>query len=224
MYKIDDEFRPPGRVFMKAQRENPVPVPTRKSSLKQQQHHQQLVKGPAITTNLDDRNIQFQHEVTHEKTVQALITEYPPNYNQHNQNNQHVISRAPAIQSAPTNGNELVLASSTTGHFNPMMNNISSFQAITRNKRIATEVLGSSLETTKTSHRAPDGHRRTTTHIVRKVTTMSRAEESADAQNMMRTAKDVRTTEFGYESTRAIEPKRVKVTTTTIINFIQLVK
>lgn len=202
MYKIDDEFRPPGRVFMKAQRENPVPVPTRKSSLKQ------VVKGPPITTNLDDRNIQFQHEVTHEKTVQALITEYPPNYNQNY--NQNVIQRAPAIQPAPSNGNELVLASSNTGHFNPM-NNISSFQAITRNKRVATEVLGSSLETTKTSHRAPDGHRRTTTHIVRKVTTMSRAEESADAQDMMRTARDVRTTEFGYESTRAIEPKRVKV-------------
>lgn len=200
MYKIDDEFRPPGRVFMKAQRENPVPVPTRKSSLKQ------VVKGPPITTNLDDRNIQYQHETTHEKTVQALITEYPPNYNQ------NVIHRAPAIQSAPSNGNELVLASSNTGHFNPMMNNNSSFQAITRNKRVATEVLGSSLETTKTSHRAPDGHRRTTTHIVRKVTTMSRAEESADAQDMMRTARDVRTTEFGYETTRAIEPKRVKVT------------
>lgn len=203
MYKIDDEFRPRGRVFMKATRETNLPnVPVRKSSLKK------APRGPAITTNLDDRNIQFQHEVTHEKTVQAIITDYPSTQQyQYGVNNG---SSVPAITSSSSVGNELVLAKQSNHHYD---NNepVNSLQAITRNKRLSTEVLGSSLETTKTSQRAPDGHRRITTHILRTVTTLSRAEESAQGQDMIREAKDIRTTEMGYESTRAIEPKRVKV-------------
>lgn len=84
-------------------------------------------------------------------------------------------------------------------------------QAITRNKHLSTEVLGSSFESKKLSQRASDGHRRITTHIVRKVTTLSRAEENAQSQNLIQTAQN-RTTEIGYMTTQAIEPKRAKVT------------
>lgn len=183
MYKIDDEFRPPGRVFMKATREKPVnvvPVPIRKSSLKKPG------KGPAITTNLDDRNIQFEHEVTHEKSVEALITEYPGG--------------------KPTNNGEMIHYKTENGYDIP--DNVSSLEAVTRNKRTSTEVLGSSFESKKLSQRAPDGHRRITTHIVRKVTTLSRAEENAQRQNLMHTAQN-RTTEYGFMTSEPIEAKKV---------------
>lgn len=201
MYKIDDEFRPRGRVFMKATRENQttiehpiqqapsgggsrnvVPVPVRKSSLK---------KGPAITTNLDDRNIQFEHEVRHEKSVEALITEYPP----HQQRS----------TIAPSSSNHSsVTRYRTTDQGYDMPDSVSSLHEITRNKRTSTEILGSSFESKKLSQRAPDGHRRITTHIVRKVTTLSRAEENAQAQNLVKSAQH-RTTEMGYMTTQAIE-------------------
>lgn len=199
MYKIDDEFRPRGRVFMKATRENQttiehpiihqvsttssgrnvVPVPVRKSSLK---------KGPAITTNLDDRNIQFEHEVTHEKSVEALITEYPPHHSQ----TTVIPSTVATTRYRTTNEGYDVPDSSTSVH------------EVTRNKRTSTEILGSSFESKKLSQRAPDGHRRITTHIVRKVTTLSRAEENAQAQNLVKSAQH-RTTEMGYMTTQAIE-------------------
>lgn len=213
MYKIDDEFRPRGRVFMKATREsndssssvehhhqrNVVPVPVRKSSLK---------KGPAITTSLDDRSIQFQHEVTHEKSVEALITEYPSQ------------SQRPAIKTSTTMGT-ITRGSRgdgiTAGYDAPdgvgshsASTSVQSLQEITRNKRTATEILGSSYESKKLSQRAADGHRRITTHVVRKMTTLSRAEESAHAQNLIKSAHN-RTTEFGYVTTQAIEaPRKVQ--------------
>lgn len=195
MYKIDDEFRPRGRVFMKATRESPLnvlPVPVRKSSLK---------KGPAITTNLDDRNIQFEHEVTHEKSIEALITEYP-------------------ATAAATGRNEIGSSSSkqivhydtaaAAAGYDVPDHHTTAMETITRNKRTSTEVLGSSFESKKLSQRAPDGHRRITTHIVRKVTTLSRAEETAHAENMIKTAQN-RTTEMGYMTTHAIEPPVPKV-------------
>lgn len=190
MYKIDDEFRPRGRVFMKATRESPeyqknlVPVPARKSSLK---------KGPAITTSLDDRNIQFEHEVTHEKSIEALITEYPPH--------KSVFGTASGGASS-TNNHQVTHYKTENGYDVP--DNVSSLHAITRNKRTSTEILGSSFESKKLSQRAPDGHRRITTHIVRKVTTLSRAEENADSQNLIKTAQN-KTTEMGYMTTQAIE-------------------
>lgn len=190
MYKIDDEFRPRGRVFMKATHESPeyqknlVPVPARKSSLK---------KGPAITTNLDDRNIQFEHEVIHEKSIEALITEYPPH--------KSVLAGASAATKS-TNNHQVTHYKTENGYDVP--DNVSSLQAITRNKRTSTEILGSSFESKKLSQRAPDGHRRITTHIVRKVTTLSRAEEIADSQNLIKTAQN-KTTEMGYMTTQAIE-------------------
>ena len=63
MYKIDDEFRPPGRVFMKATRESPG-----NSAL--------VPRGSAITTSVDDKGVKFRHDVIHEKTVEAVITDY----------------------------------------------------------------------------------------------------------------------------------------------------
>lgn len=211
MYKIDDEFRHRGRVFMKATRENEttiehpiirqvsssttssstgrnlVPVPVRKSSLK---------KGPAITTNLDDRNIQFEHEVTHEKSVEALITEYPP----HQQSRSTTL--LPSTVATTTRyrttdeGYDMPDSSATAG--------CTTLQEVTRNKRTSTEILGSSFESKKLSQRAPDGHRRITTHIVRKVTTLSRAEENAQAQNLVKSSQN-RTIEMGYMTTQAIE-------------------
>lgn len=227
MYKIDDEFRPRGRVFMKATHENQstssnntVSVPV-KSSLK---------KGPPITTSLDDRRIQFQHEVKHEKTIEALITEYPPGEDYHrtassssytaSDSNRLASHKRPSIYDtasrSPTRDVSREITHYTSSNRNGLdsnydvTDNLSSMQAVTRNKRLSTEVLGSSFESKKLSQRAPDGHRRITTHIVRKVTTLSRAEENAQAQNLIKSAHN-KTTEIGYMTTQAIEPKRTKV-------------
>lgn len=244
MYKIDDEFRPPGRVFMKATRENPpsgqnaVPVPIRKSSLKKAvatSSSSSTSKGPAITTNLDDRHIQFKHEVKHEKTIEALITEYPPgdhyrsaasigdenrlvSSSQHHSSSSHKYdsSSVPHQTSGGDVSREVIHYTSSnrsgggSGSNVDIPDGVTSLQAVTRNKRTSTEVLGSSFESKKLSQRAGDGHRRITTHIVRKVTTLSRAEENAQSQNLVHTAHN-KTTEYGYMASRAIEPPRAKV-------------
>lgn len=181
MYKIDDEFRPPGRVFMKATRENPG------NSL--------VARGSAITTNIDDKGVKFRHDVIHEKTIEAVITDY----------------RNGDIRGGV--GRDVVDSSNALTYSMPIRDSGSTtdLQQITRNKRLSTEVLGSTMETTKTSQRAPDGHRRHVTHIVRKVTTLSRAEEREQANNMIKFSNDKRTIELGYSATKALEPKRVKV-------------
>lgn len=235
MYKIDDEFRPRGRVFMKATREsqqqsttssgepgsNVVSVPIRKSSLK---------KGPPITTSLDDRRIQFQHEVKHEKTIEALITEYPPgddyrppgsrSYSSDRTSKKlyesHTSSSSPqritAVPSSSLNdvSREVIHYSTNNDNGYDVTDNVQSLQAITRNKRTSTEVLGSNFESKKLSQRASDGHRRITTHIVRKVTTLSRAEENAQSQDLIHTSQN-KTVEMGYMTTQAIESKKPKV-------------
>jgi dystonin len=186
MYKIDDEFRPPGRVFMKATRENPPG-----SAL--------VPRGSAITTSVDERGVKFRHDVIHEKTVEAVITDY------RNGDSRYVSDR------------DVVDSSNALTYSVPVRDTGKSsmdLQQITRNKRLSTEVLGSTMETTKTSQRAPDGHRRHVTHIVRKVTTLSRAEEREQANNMIKFSNDKRTIELGYSATRALEPKRVKVAST----------
>jgi dystonin len=181
MYKIDDEFRPPGRVFMKATRENPG------NSL--------VARGSAITTNIDEKGVKFRHDVIHEKTIEAVITDY------RNGDSRGGIGR------------DVVDSSNALTYSMPIRDSGSSTDLlqITRNKRLSTEVLGSTMETTKTSQRAPDGHRRHVTHIVRKVTTLSRAEERAQANNMIKFSNDKRTIELGYSATQALDPKRVKV-------------
>lgn len=222
MYKIDEEFRPRGRVFMKATQESSIPSSSssttveRKSSLKKyhssgQPHYQQLVKGPPITTNIDDRNIRFQHEVKHEKTIQAVIRDYPDARDMPYPPGTSTTDQSMVLQQSISNG-----SGSGSGNIPIVSQDTQSYQAVTRNKRISTEVLGSSMESTKLSQRGEGGHRRITTHIVRKVTTLSRAEEQAHAQNLLAPPQgrrnSVRTTEIGYlEESRAIEPKRPKV-------------
>lgn len=183
MYKIDEDFRPPGRVFMKATRENPG------NSL--------VARGSAITTNIDDKGVKFRHDVIHEKTIEAVITDY------RNGDSRNSTSR------------DVVDASNALTYSVPIRDGRSSsdLKQVTRNKRLSTDVVGSTLETTKTSQKAPDGHRRHVTHIVRKVTTLSRAEEREQANNMIKFSNDKRTIELGYSESKALlEPnKKVKV-------------
>lgn len=166
-------------------------------------------RGPAITTNIDDSSLRYRHETKRERTVEAVITDYPgvaPPYGHNVPHERTNIERTVTFQDAvdgrrpsdfsralvPTRGEGI-----TTGS--------SSYQQVTRNKRISTEVLGSSVESTKTSQRAANGHRRVTTHIVRKVTTLSRAEENQQpAEDLLPPAKMIRSSELEYR--RALPP------------------
>lgn len=222
MYKIDDEFRPPGRLFVKATRETTtngsndgtVDIPVRKSNLKTVSSS----RGPAITTNLDDRAIQFEHEVKHEKTIEAMITEYPPsNYQHHYHQPPHHSNNLPQIMNTrdASTSKEMVVHTNN-GHNNALTkyspyDNDPNVDKIVRNKRLATEVLGSSMETTQLSQKAPDGqHRRITTQMVRKITTLSRAEESAYPERPNVVTRE--TSEIAYQSiTDGGGPKKAKV-------------
>lgn len=210
MYKIDDEFRPPGRVFVRATREtsensstsNTVDVPVRKSNLKS-----------AITTNLDDRAIQFEHQVKHEKTIEALVTEYPSG---HHYVRPHHSNNLPQIMDGGNSSSSRELVVQTRSGPNLAVQSRHSFyendadvQKVVRNKRLATEVLGSSMETTQVAQAVPDGHRRLTTHMVRKITTLSRAEESAYPEGNVVHRE---TKQFAYQSiTDGGAPKKSKV-------------
>ncbi|XP_058462233.1 dystonin isoform X44 [Malaya genurostris] len=202
MYKIDDEFRPRGRVFMKARREHdhsyqPSSALVSRSNSRSSTSSR---KGPAITTNLDDSNVRFRHEIMNEKVIEATVTELPEVIGAMNRDHWK------ALPSSMSYGNELMAASSpvTVGNGNVVAE-------VTRNKRLTTEVLGNTMETTSTSQRASDGHRRMTTHIVRKITTLTRAEEQAQADNMIRQNRDVKTTEIGYLRMGAQDSKRAKI-------------
>ncbi|CAH0551958.1 unnamed protein product [Brassicogethes aeneus] len=59
-------------------------------------------------------------------------------------------------------------------------------QAVYTKKKLSTEVLGSSYESTKTRQGNENGYRRLTTRIVRKVTTLTRGEENARTQDLTR--------------------------------------
>lgn len=61
-------------------------------------------------------------------------------------------------------------------------------QAIHTHKRLSTEVLGSSIESTKTSRKGHDGLARITTRIVRKVTTLTRGEEQSVTEDLTKQA------------------------------------
>jgi hypothetical protein len=189
MYKFDEEFRPPGRIFMRATRETPS---TSSNALVT------LPRGSAITTSVDDKGIKFRHDVIHEKTIEAVITDYTNRDNRHVDRDVVDASNRALVYSLPVRDDDVA--------------STRDLQQITRNKRLSTEVLGNTVETTKTSARGSDGHRRHVTHIVRKVTTLSRAEERAQANNMIKFSNDKKTTELGFMSTKAIAaPKRVKV-------------
>lgn len=93
------------------------------------------------------------------------------------------------------------------------LNGVESLQAVVTKRRLSTEVLGSSIESTKTSQRAEDGTRRITTRIVRKVTTLTRGEEKSTADELLHrggTQTVIQREEYA-ESTRGARPKRVKV-------------
>lgn len=65
------------------------------------------------------------------------------------------------------------------------------YQQLTRNKLISAEILGSSLESTKILNHTQRGYRRVTTHIIRKVSTLSRAEEQRSGhENILRFTKN----------------------------------
>lgn len=203
MYKIDDEFRPSGRVFVRATREtsdstSASDVPVRKSNLKS-----------AITTNLDDRAIQFEHEVKHEKTIEALVTEYPSRHYAHPHHSNNLAQLTDNNSSREvvvhTRARPNVVVQSRHSYYD----NDPSVQKVVRNKRLATEVLGSSMETTQVAQEVPDGHRRLTTHMVRKITTLSRAEESAYPEGNVVHRE---TKQFAYQSiTDGGGPKNSKV-------------
>lgn len=90
---------------------------------------------------------------------------------------------------------------------------VSELQAIHTNKRLSTEVLGSSLESTKISKKDEQGQRRITTRIVRKVTTLTRGEEKASAEDVggreMHRSEHYRHVEMESSSL----PRKVKVNT-----------
>lgn len=90
-----------------------------------------------------------------------------------------------------------------------------SLQSIYTKKRLSTEVLGSSLESTKVSKKNENGTRRITTRIVRKVTTLSRGEEQSVPQELTRRAEGKLITqraEYARNAEmKAIQPKKVKV-------------
>lgn len=90
---------------------------------------------------------------------------------------------------------------------------IENLQAIYTKKRLSTEVLGSSIESCKTSRKNGDGSRRITTRIVRKVTTLTRGEEQSLTEDLSKRAesRSHRSREETAETIKAIEPKRVKV-------------
>lgn len=87
---------------------------------------------------------------------------------------------------------------------------IENLQAVYTKKRLSTEVLGSSIESCKTSRKNGDGSRRITTRIVRKVTTLTRGEEQSLTEDLNK-SRSHRSREEIAETIKAIEPKRVKV-------------
>lgn len=98
---------------------------------------------------------------------------------------------------------------------NPSGPDADSLKAVYTNKRLSTEVLGSSFESVKTSRSGEDGKKRLTTRIVRKVTTLTRGEEKSRDEELTRRA-DVRSIEARKDeakrrNTETVQPKRVKV-------------
>ncbi|XP_064538228.1 dystonin isoform X30 [Drosophila montana] len=170
-------------------------------------------RGPPITTNIDDSSLRYRHETKRERTVEAVITDYPGvaplgTVPHERTNFERTVTFQDAVGNPGTGGGSIVRRTSDSSRaLVPSTGALptSSYQQVTRNKRISTEVLGSSVESTKTSQRAPNGHRRVTTHIVRKVTTLSRAEENQQpAEDLLPPAKMIRSSELEYR--RALPP------------------
>lgn len=67
-------------------------------------------------------------------------------------------------------------------------NDVNHLQAVHTRRQLNTEVLGSTVETTKTSRRPSSGMRSVTTRIVRKTTTLTRGEEHSATETLVRRA------------------------------------
>ncbi|XP_072947997.1 microtubule-actin cross-linking factor 1 isoform X8 [Epargyreus clarus] len=88
---------------------------------------------------------------------------------------------------------------------------VSELQAIHTNKRMSTEVLGSSLESTKISKKDDSGQRRITTRIVRKVTTLTRGEEKASTEDLRGREVHRSAEHYRHVEMEATHPRRVKI-------------
>ncbi|XP_075985145.1 dystonin-like protein short stop isoform X26 [Anticarsia gemmatalis] len=88
---------------------------------------------------------------------------------------------------------------------------MSELQAIHTNKRMSTEVLGSSLESTKISKKDDSGQRRITTRIVRKVTTLTRGEEKASAEDVRSGTVQRSAEHYRHVEMESSLPRRVKI-------------
>lgn len=111
-----------------------------------------------------------------------------------------------------TSDSSRVLGPPIVTHFSDP-NEVDNLQAVYTKKRLSTEVLSSSIDSTKTSRRAEDGTRRITTRIVRKVTTLTRGEEKSTAEDLTKRAvtRSIQSREDVAKQTEAVQPKRVKV-------------
>lgn len=89
---------------------------------------------------------------------------------------------------------------------------VSELQAIHTNKRMSTEVLGSSLESTKISKKDEmSGQRRITTRIVRKVTTLTRGEEKSSMEDVRGREVHRSAEHYRHVETESASPRKVKV-------------
>ncbi|XP_076765746.1 dystonin-like protein short stop isoform X9 [Xylocopa sonorina] len=85
-------------------------------------------------------------------------------------------------------------------------------RAIYTKRRLSTEVLGSSIESTKTSRRGENGTKRIVTRIVRKTTTLTRGEERCVAEDLTKRAsagylQDTAASSSSFSLSRQASPK-----------------
>lgn len=114
--------------------------------------------------------------------------------------------------SGESNGPQRVLGPPIVTHFsNP--DEIDNLHAVYTKKRLSTQVLGSTFESTKTSQCGEDGHRRITTKIVRKLTTLTRGEEKSTSEDLLDRAlqKTIQSVEDVSAKLAVSKAKRAKV-------------
>lgn len=92
-------------------------------------------------------------------------------------------------------------------------NDVNNLQAVYTRRQLNTEVLGSTVETTKTSRRPSSGMRSVTTRIVRKTTTLTRGEEHSVTETLVRRADERALVQVPERVVLQpdIQPKRAKV-------------
>lgn len=95
----------------------------------------------------------------------------------------------------------------------PHHDDINDLQAVYTRRQLNTEVLGSTVKTTKTSRRPSSGTRSVTTRIVRKTTTLTRGEERTVTESLVRRADDQAVVQAAERVVLqpAIQAKRAKV-------------